>query len=493
MKNLSLFILLAYISIGYSQTNLPTFTPYEGHGIVPITWGDAWALDTTGDGIHDMVGTMGARYLPFIFEDLSLIDITTSIYHFDIATGSYIEDTSLPFKDLMLGVFVPENIDNQDGLDYLVSGSGNFDFNTDIHTIVYLDNGDGTYETQNLVPLVQSRAAFGNLFGNNQKDLVMTGKDENADERFIIYQNNNGVLTKVLDIVNDSRAVKDGSLLISDIDSDGDEDIVYTGTTGNSSRGFTAINNGDGTFTFRENITAVHESTTSIGDINGDGISDLFISGNANVNFAAEVCIGNGDGTYRVVHEGSIVPHYFSSSLLYDFNGDNKLDLYLSGVQTRNGGLGVSDIYINDGTGLFTKDTSLNFKGMAYSSSLILNVKIDGKLQKALFTTGNIALYPANNVRAEFLLFEDSSLSVADDSLNDSLRVYPNPVSDNLQVKNIDNINIKNIEIYTLQGQKKSSYVSEEEIDISNLSNGMYLLKVTASDDKTQTIKFIKE
>lgn len=69
------------------------------------------------------------------------------------------------------------------------------------------------------------------------------------------------------------------------------------------------------------------------------------------------------------------------------------------------------------------------------------------------------------------------------------LSVYPNPAKD---ILNIKAKNITGVEIYNLVGQKVSAVKSADKVDVSGLSKGVYLIKVTA-EGKTQTTKFIKE
>ncbi|UPT70555.1 MAG: T9SS type A sorting domain-containing protein [Flavobacterium sp. JAD_PAG50586_2] len=70
---------------------------------------------------------------------------------------------------------------------------------------------------------------------------------------------------------------------------------------------------------------------------------------------------------------------------------------------------------------------------------------------------------------------------------------FPNPVKNNLNLSY--NKEITSVEVFNLLGQKVSSNsinANEAQIDMSNLSKGAYLVKVT-SDNQVKTIKVIKE
>lgn len=86
-----------------------------------------------------------------------------------------------------------------------------------------------------------------------------------------------------------------------------------------------------------------------------------------------------------------------------------------------------------------------------------------------------------------------SALSITENEL-ETFRVYPNPTSDVLNIKSskaIDNINV-----FNLLGQSVAKFskndIIDSSIDLSNLSKGLYLVKIT-SGDTTQTLRVTKE
>ena len=81
------------------------------------------------------------------------------------------------------------------------------------------------------------------------------------------------------------------------------------------------------------------------------------------------------------------------------------------------------------------------------------------------------------------------TLSIEEFQLH-QVKIYPNPTNDYLIIES--EFEITGMEIYTLQGQKVASYSNQNKIDIINLSNGVYFLKVTDHVNRTQSIKFIK-
>lgn len=86
----------------------------------------------------------------------------------------------------------------------------------------------------------------------------------------------------------------------------------------------------------------------------------------------------------------------------------------------------------------------------------------------------------------------DASLSTNIFDTND-FSYYPNPVKNTLNLS--FNQEISNVEIYNLLGQKvnaNSVGANQGQVDMSNLSNGVYLVKVF-SNNQSKTIRVIKE
>lgn len=70
-----------------------------------------------------------------------------------------------------------------------------------------------------------------------------------------------------------------------------------------------------------------------------------------------------------------------------------------------------------------------------------------------------------------------------------SLSVYPNPVKDILNIS----IEVDQVEIYNILGQKIVSLTDVSSVDTSNLKNGSYIVKFISSDGLTATKRFFKE
>ena len=73
-----------------------------------------------------------------------------------------------------------------------------------------------------------------------------------------------------------------------------------------------------------------------------------------------------------------------------------------------------------------------------------------------------------------------------------NIAIYPNPASSVLNITASDNSEIKNTVIYTLEGQKVIE-TAATSINVSALSNGIYIVKSTTSNGGSYTQKLIKQ
>jgi hypothetical protein len=81
-----------------------------------------------------------------------------------------------------------------------------------------------------------------------------------------------------------------------------------------------------------------------------------------------------------------------------------------------------------------------------------------------------------------FSLQEDVTASV-EDLLASKFNVYPNPVKDVLTIK-VKDITVSSVKIYDLLGKEVFAQqgLSKQELDITNLNSGLYLLKIDTLD-----------
>ena len=69
------------------------------------------------------------------------------------------------------------------------------------------------------------------------------------------------------------------------------------------------------------------------------------------------------------------------------------------------------------------------------------------------------------------------------------MKIYPNPVKDNLHIETALNGDI-NITIFDLVGKEVLSTKVDNTVNVDNLTPGMYIAKIT-EDGKTSTTKLV--
>jgi len=72
------------------------------------------------------------------------------------------------------------------------------------------------------------------------------------------------------------------------------------------------------------------------------------------------------------------------------------------------------------------------------------------------------------------------------------VNIYPNPTNHYLNIDIENNTEIQNIEIFNINGQMILKNTFEQNIDVSNLKNGLYILRLIGSK-KIGTFRFIKK
>ncbi|KFC24613.1 M4 family metallopeptidase [Chryseobacterium sp. FH1] len=97
----------------------------------------------------------------------------------------------------------------------------------------------------------------------------------------------------------------------------------------------------------------------------------------------------------------------------------------------------------------------------------------------------------------EIYVYNCATLEVSDIQKQNGIQVYPNPTSGFVTIQNIKNSNLKNVEVYNVAGQLIQKYdlnnnTKNTSLDMSQLINGTYILKVN-SETESNSVKVIKK
>ena len=130
------------------------------------------------------------------------------------------------------------------------------------------------------------------------------------------------------------------------------------------------------------------------------------------------------------------------------------------------------------------------------TGQVVIPAASDGTDLKIRFSVGKLGgsnAAPTN--LAEIMLIDnvslkfDSTLSVADNKTND-IQVFPNPAGKFIMFNGIDGQS--NIDLFNISGKRVKSLIvnsSDSQIDVSDLTNGVYLARI----NKNKTTLFVKK
>lgn len=141
-----------------------------------------------------------------------------------------------------------------------------------------------------------------------------------------------------------------------------------------------------------------------------------------------------------------------------------------------------------------------------------VNVKIEVTAEELNYYVDDVLVYTGDNYTSvdivgfnmlhnnygadgyyDNITFASGTLGNTDFTDMSDLRIYPNPVQDELKIKGIDLEQISQVSIYNLSGQQMMESKSVENLEVSHLSQGVYILKIDTQNNKTLTHKLIKE
>ena len=420
------------------------------------------------------------------------------------------------------GTFASGDIDGDGDLDLFMTRIAPW-------TKLYKNDGNGNFTevTHNFPHSAASQAFLKDLDGDGDLDLFFSGKNE-LDQKFAnIYRNNgSGTFTQV----PNALPVFIKGAAIADVDNDGDLDLAITTAT-------TAgiyLNNGNAVFTPQGNsvFTPVDGIVQTI-DIENDGDQDVIISG-SDISFSNTIKLYQNDGSgIYTLNTNSTFPQIAAESIdVADTDNDGDLDLLINGDYQ-------NLLYINNGTGVFTA-ISTNIQQTGFGNNAFADLDNDGdqdllsigSLEGGVFAGIFNKLYrnDGNNtfVQAQVLGGDYLADCILDDFNGDGLKdiiiqgfidktsvywntptvlstseqivtnqniiIYPNPAQSIFNVK----ADIKLIgSIYTMYDNTGKVVLAGKintentNIELGNLAAGIYLFSV--GEDVKQILKVIKE
>ena len=231
------------------------------------------------------------------------------------------------------------------------------------------------------------------------------------------------------------------------------------------------------------------------------------ITGSLNASYDQTGLINVSDPTTN--HSGSTTSNTFSCDCQnpvfdFDLGGTYAID----GIIFWNAGLDTSTIYTDDGVNtvkFYSSTDGVNYSEIiggptSYTRNTYLVIATD----EILPITNTFNTVSATHIRMEVLsnfhglnytafseiaFASNNILSTNDIIIKKSVKIFPNPSVNYIQIQGLTKT--ENYRIYNITGSEisKGSINTNEKIDVSNYSNGLYFLKFENGD----TFKFLKE
>lgn len=217
---------------------------------------------------------------------------------------------------------------------------------------------------------------------------------------------------------------------------------------------------GNGNMTFSPDNTA--PSTNAVGDLNDDGFLDIVNWGGASINN------GNDNNWLKVVTKGVV---------------SNKDGIGARVRITSALGSQIRDVKAGDA---FSTMSSLNTYFGLGQNTVVDEVEIR-------WPSGLVDVYTDVPVNGTFEVVEGLSTGISHPANGAGMRVYPNPVADRLRVELPATTGKRFAAVYDITGKQVIvDVLFDNQIDVSGLTNGTYVLKVK-QDGSTFQSAFTKE
>ncbi len=390
----------------------------------------------------DGLGTFGSKQVIAVFDSLDFVTAADldGDGDLDIISCSGAEDF----------IFWYENLD----------GLGSFDIGNSVTTAVALPK----------------EVEVADIDGDGDLDLVSASRD---DDKVAWYENLDGLGNFGPQIIISTNALSTVSIDLADIDGDNDIDVL---ATSGSERRLYWFENLDGLGSFGSGHIIIEDPVAgffnSIFSIDIDGDSDIDV-------ISVELVDGrvawyenlDGLGTFGTLQTIDLTLSL--PSVAYAFDVDNDGD--------------------NDVLSQSSPDMKIvwyeNLDGLGnFSPQQIVTTEADGP--QSIYASdfdedGDLDLTSASNVDGTIAWYENLTILGVDENELNNFTIYPNPSSDFLVISETGLI--QKIQVFDLLGKKINSFTEDfEQLDISNLRNGLYFLKIY-SENEIYLEKFIKK
>jgi hypothetical protein len=234
--------------------------------------------------------------------------------------------------------------------------------------------------------------------------------------------------------------VYSGTFASGDIDGDGDKDLFMTGITPRQTKLYT--NDGTGNFTalFTSTFPNVGASQAIFKDLDNDGDLDLYFSGqptSSSASIFTRIYKNDGSGVFTQVTNAGLPNILWRGAAIADVDNDGDQDIVMTGT-----GSGVSGVYLNNGSAVFTPQGNSPFSAVSGPVAFIdmendgdQDVVISGGSSIKLYQNNGLGIFTLNN-NSTFAALNGEDIDVADTDNDGDLDFLVNGNTQNLLYRN---------------------------------------------------------
>ena len=197
---------------------------------------------------------------------------------------------------------------------------------------------------------------------------------------------------------------------------------------------------------------------------------------------------GNISGTNKAIKLDNVGFSRIQNSIIYNNGGFQPIDITGNVTISNNNIIQGAQLGGNPSDPIFTNPSAHDFTLQSGSPAIDSGNNTNVPSGIIADVLGNARIF---NTTVDMGAYEfNPSLSIAENNTLETFMLYPNPTNGLLNISMKEQL--ENVEVYSILGRKVLEG-TESVINTSNLSNGMYLLKVYTTNGKIGVKRFIKQ